>query len=218
MALSKVDYNSINVTPAASKALKWNSSANGFETGDVGGSLVLLETQTASSDSTIDFTSNIDDTYDEYVFKIINAHPASDDVKLNVNFRDGGSSYDATKTTSAFATHHYENDSATALQYEVTKDLAQGTGVQTLHINTFKGSVADASVCTVLHLFNPSSTTFVKQFVVRSINMGNDGANSFTDDSFIQGYCNVTAAIDGVQFSFDSGNIDVGTFKMYGVK
>ena len=48
MALSKVDFNNINVTPAASKALKWNSSANGFETGDLGGSMVLLSTQTAS--------------------------------------------------------------------------------------------------------------------------------------------------------------------------
>jgi hypothetical protein len=49
MALSKVDFNSINVTPAASKAIKFNSSNNGLETGDVGGSLVLISTQTASS-------------------------------------------------------------------------------------------------------------------------------------------------------------------------
>jgi hypothetical protein len=32
------------------------------------------------------------------------------------------------------------------------------------------------------------------------------------------GYNNVTAAIDGVQFSFDSGNIDSGTIKLYGIK
>ena len=57
MALSKVNYNSLNVTAAASKALKWNSTPNGFETGDVGGSLVLLATETASSSATISFTS-----------------------------------------------------------------------------------------------------------------------------------------------------------------
>ena len=54
MALSKVDFNNINVTPAASKALKWNASANGFETGDLGGNMVLLSTATASSSATID--------------------------------------------------------------------------------------------------------------------------------------------------------------------
>ncbi len=57
MALSKVNFNSMNVTPAASKAIKFNSSNNGLETGDIGGSLVLLETQTLSSAAgTVDFT------------------------------------------------------------------------------------------------------------------------------------------------------------------
>jgi hypothetical protein len=32
------------------------------------------------------------------------------------------------------------------------------------------------------------------------------------------GYCNVTAAIDAVQFKMSSGNIDAGTFKLYGIK
>ena len=75
MALSKVDYNSLNVTAAASKALKWNSGADGFETGNIAGALVLLATETASSSATISFTSGIDSTYDEYVFKFINIHP-----------------------------------------------------------------------------------------------------------------------------------------------
>ena len=182
------------------------------------GKMTLLQTQTASSSSSVDFTSNIDSTYPIYVFKIINAHPSSDDVKLNVNFRDGGSNFDATKTTTAFAAGHYENDSAYVLQYESTKDLAQSTSKQPIQINTFKGSVNDASVCTTLHLFNPSSTTFVKHFIVRSVNMGNDGSNAFVDDNYFAGYCNVTAAIDGVRFQMDSGNIDSGTFKMYGIK
>ena len=68
MALSKVNFNSMNVTPAASKAIKFNSSNNGLETGDIDGSLVLISTQTASSSSTISFTSGIDSTYKEYQF------------------------------------------------------------------------------------------------------------------------------------------------------
>jgi hypothetical protein len=35
---------------------------------------------------------------------------------------------------------------------------------------------------------------------------------------FTSGYCNVTAAIDGVQFKMSSGNIDSGTIKLYGIK
>ena len=43
-----------------------------------GGVLTLLETQTASSSATIDFTSNIDSTYDAYMFKFYNIHPSAD--------------------------------------------------------------------------------------------------------------------------------------------
>ena len=76
MALSKVDYNSINVTAAASKALKWNSTPNGFETGDVGGDLVLIKTLTASSSGTLSFVNGTSDvvlnnTYPIYFFKFI---------------------------------------------------------------------------------------------------------------------------------------------------
>ena len=39
-----------------------------------------------------------------------------------------------------------------------------------------------------------------------------------SEDAYAAGYCNVTAAIDAVQFKFGSGNIDAGTFKLYGIK
>jgi hypothetical protein len=36
--------------------------------------------------------------------------------------------------------------------------------------------------------------------------------------AFKAGYCNVTAAIDGVKFSISSGNIEAGTIKLYGIR
>ena len=97
MALSKVDFNNINVTPAASKALKWNSSANGFETGDLGGNMVLLSTTTASSSATVDFTSDIDSTYKEYIFKFIDIHPATNGAELQFQTDTGtNTSYNQT--------------------------------------------------------------------------------------------------------------------------
>ena len=63
-----------------------------------GGALNLISTQTASSSATIDFTSGIDSTYKEYIFKFVSIHPATDNVNFTVNFRDGGSSFDASKT------------------------------------------------------------------------------------------------------------------------
>ena len=211
MALSKADFNNINVTPAASKKLKWNASANGFETGDLGGSMVLLSTATASSSATLDFTSGIDSTYKEYIFKFINIHPATDTANFTVGFRDGGTDYDATKTTTYFRAYHSEADT-TAFGYKTDQDLAQSTSYQNL-CYSLDGD-ADGNTAGSLHLFNPSSTTFVKHFIARTSCVHSAPE---AHDSYIAGYCNVTAATDGVQFKMSTGNIDAGTIKMYGV-
>jgi hypothetical protein len=42
-----------------------------------GGTLILLSTQTASASASISFTTGIDSTYDEYIFKFINIHLSS---------------------------------------------------------------------------------------------------------------------------------------------
>ena len=213
MALSKVDYNSLNVTAAASKALKWNSGADGFETGDLVGSMVLLETITASTSDLVTFDSNIDSTYAEYIFKFTDVHPATDNVSFQVNFRDGSTAYDATKTSTAFYAYHDEGDTSTALAYSAGGDLAQGTGVQPLVLSMGNGN--DECCSGTLHLFNPSSTTFVKHFISRTASYS---YQDYTYDWYTAGYNNVTAAIDGVQFKFSAGNIDAGTIKMYGIK
>jgi len=212
MALSKVDFNNINVTPAASKALKFNSAADGFETGDLGGSMVLLSTATASSSANISFTSGIDSTYKEYQFHFTDIHPQTDNKTFFVLFRDGGSSFDATVTSTGFDAYHNEDDDATGLAYNTGVDLAQGTGGQVLFED--QGNDNDQCGCGILHLFNPSSTTFVKHFIARTRNTHH---GNYTADEYIAGYCNVTAAINGVQFKFASGNIDAGTIKMYGI-
>ena len=176
------------------------------------GSMTLLQTQTASSSSTIDFTSNIDSTYDVYVFKFIDIHPSTNSVNLQVNFRDGGSSFDATKTTTYFRAFHNEAGDSSSLGYDASVDLAQSTASQSL--NQSVGNENDESCVGTLTLYNPSNTTFVKHFMFR----GNRyNASNFTIDDYVAGYCNVTDAIDGVQFSFSSGTIDSGVIKLYGI-
>ena len=177
-----------------------------------GGAMTLLETQTASSSSTISFTSGIDDTYDEYVFKYYNVHPSADGTHLQGGFRDGSTAYDATMTTTFFRAGHAEDDGETYLAYRTDSDLAQSTSAQRLGI--FIGSDNDQCCSGELKLFNPSSTTFVKHFIART---SNTYYVDYHQDEYIAGYCNVTAAIDGVQFAMNSGNIDAGTFKLYGV-
>jgi len=182
-----------------------------------GGSMVFIKKLTASSSSTLSFVNGtsdvvLDSTYKEYLFTFNNIHPVDNSVQFLVNFRDGGTDYDATKTTTFFNAEHAEAGSTTGVSYITAQDLAQGTGFQPLTVDT--GNRSDESVSGYLHFFNPSSTTFVKHFIART---NNYVSNNYSEDSFIAGYCNTTTAIDGVQFKFASGNIDSGDICLYGI-
>ncbi len=178
-----------------------------------GGALNLISTQTASSSSTISFTSGIDSTYKEYIFKFINMHPGTDNTAFQINFSiDGGSNYNVTKTSSAFTAAHKEDGATAFIQYEPGDDLAQGTGYQNLSFPV--GSDNDQSVSATLQLFDPSNTTFVKHFI-STCNASEKG--DYTGNHFVAGYANTTSAINAVDFKFASGNIDSGVIKLYGV-
>jgi len=178
-----------------------------------GGVWNLIQTLTSDgSDATLTFDSNIDSTYDEYVFKFISIHPQTDDKNFQVNFRDGSTAYDATKTTTYFHATHDEGDSATSLAYIAGHDLAQSTGAQILSEGI--SSDADHGSSGALWLFSPSSTTYVKHFICRSNGTRHSDISS---DVHVAGYCNVTAAIDGVQFSMSSGEIQGGSISLYGI-
>ena len=178
------------------------------------GALVLLSTQTASSSASLSFTSGIDSTYDSYVFKLINIHPATDNTDFFFNLStDGGSNYNVTKTTTFFNALHDESDSTAVLGYSSGADLAQSTSDQRLF---GLGADADQNASGELQLFNPSSTTYVKHFIFR----GNDcDPDNLSIDRFVAGYGNTTSAINAIIFRFAGGvNIDDGIIKMYGVK
>jgi hypothetical protein len=176
------------------------------------GKMTLISEQTASSSATISFTSGIDSTYDSYVFKYIECNPATNATNFEFNLStDGGSNYNVTKTSTHFWAYHKEDDTTTSLDYWSGGDLAQGTGDQYLSYQT--ASDADAHVSGTLQIFNPSSTTFVKHYIARSLSYWDQNAPF---DEYVAGYGNTTSAINAVQFSFSSGNFD-GTIKMYGI-
>ena len=222
MALTKYNFNSFDVTSAASKALGFNSSANGFTTIDPG-SMTHIKTLTASSSATLSFVHGssdvvLDNTYPIYIFKFINCHTNTDE--RNVNFKgsiDAGSNYNVTQTTTVFRARNFENGSTPSLEYESAHDLAQGTGGQGLAGAAGSGNMgsgSDESMSGELMLFNPSSSTFVKHYIAR-VNYYH--ANNLSLDTFIAGYFNTTSDIDAVQFAASGGNFD-GTIKLYGLK
>jgi len=206
MALVKYNNNSISaVTSAASIP---------------SGALVPIKTLTASSSSTLSFVHGssdvvLDSTYPIYVFKYINIHPATDNVQFQFNMSvDTGSNYNVAKTSTYFYAYHGEDASEGAgLTYYTTGDLAQGTGSQPLSYSLGNGN--DESLSGELTIYNPSSTTFVKHFIA---NNNVYHKSNFSQERFVAGYGNTTSAVDAIKFEMSSGNIDLGTIKLYGIK
>jgi len=179
-----------------------------------GGAMTLLETQTASSSSTISFTSNIDSTYKEYVFKFYDIHPATDNTLLTFQGNaSGGSGYNETITSTTFYAYANEADDDTFLSYNAGQDQAQGTAFQKLTFDSI-GNGNDECAAGTLILYDPSNTTFVKHFVAT---FAMYYSNDRSDVAYTAGYFNTTSAIDEIQFKMSSGNIDAGVIKLYGI-
>ena len=193
-------------------------SATAFGSISALGEMRFIKKQTASSSATISFvdgTSDVvlDNTYKEYLFTFNNIHPQTNVKSLMVNFSDDTSShsYDLTKTTTEFYAYHMEAGTAQTLSYITGSDLAQSTAAQEIIREIGNGN--DDSGSGYMHLFNPSDTTHVKHFMART----NVTQPSLTEDVYVAGYVNTTAAVTAVQFSMNSGNIDAGDICLYGI-
>jgi len=187
-----------------------------------GGSLTLIKTLTASSDSTLSFVNGssdvvLDSTYKTYLFKCINIHPsASDEFSFNGSDDTSSHSYDVIKTTTHFYVIHAENGSQGNMYYNTSEDTAQGTGFQNLTSASQIGTDNDCVTNGELWIYSPSSTTYVKHFMARFPYM-DSRSPQYVYDCYTAGYFNTTSAITAIQFKMGSGNIDAGTIKLYGI-
>jgi len=182
-----------------------------------GGVWNLIKTYTASGDADLSFVEGTDDidftAYNEFVFKFYDLNPADDDKKFQFNVSiDTGSNYNVAKTTAFFRAYHDEADTEAVLGYVTGNDLAQGTGVQVFTESA--GNGADESAYGELHLFAPSSTTFVKHFYSRTSTYY---TSDYAMDVYVAGYANTTSAVDAIQFSVESGGNFDGSISLYGI-
>ena len=167
--------------------------------------------QTADGDSAISFTSGITSTYGEYIFKFYNIHPATNSTTFGFQCSiDSGSNYNISLTGTGIQTLHGEGDAVVGPSAD-----HPDTGTGFFKLTDTTGNDNDQSAAGELHLFNPSSTTYVKHFIA-SVTCSH--ANDHTSIYHTAGYFNTTDNIDAVRFQMSSGNLDTGTIKMWGVK
>jgi len=183
------------------------------------GSMTFIKKLTASSSSTLSFVDGsssvvLDNTYKEYLFTFKNIHPATNNADLTFQGNAaGGSGFDETITNTVFFSQHAEDASYAAVAYSTGRDQAQSTDFADLSMSITNDN--DGCAAGYLHLFNPSSTTFVTHFISNTnTNMSGTG---YSTNMYTAGYFNTTSAIDEIQFKMDSGNIDAGDICLYGI-
>ena len=190
--------------------------AGALGSGVATGAMTLLSTVTASSSSVLSFTSGLTSSFDHYIFKFINIHPGSDGEHLQFQTNvDGATGFNESITAIHFRAVHNEADNDQYLHYHndpSSFDQANGTAFQP--IATYLGGDTDQASNGILHLFNPSSTTFVKHYTSE---FAIANSNDYIQHNFTAGYFNTTAAIDEIQFKMSSGNIDAGDICLYGI-
>ena len=172
------------------------------------GGLVLLEQHTASASATLDFTSSISTTYDDYQIDLINVIPATNAANLLMKVStDGGSTWSA-------STYNWS--------YIYLK-LTAGTNGNVSGAFDSSFHIADANWSTTsgggvsgrIHLPNPLNSSAVKVILheVVQFNSGDSTGYRYTGG----GYWATSTAVNAVQFLFSSGNIASGTIRCYGL-
>jgi hypothetical protein len=171
--------------------------------GSGSGSLILVESHTASSSASLNFTSCISSTYDDYQIELINVLPATNTtapwLRMSTN---GGSSYDS-------GTNY-----ASWYRYTGTSAGDSGGAAQTEVILFGNIANAGAGISGTVKLYNPNQSSVQKpvQF---------DLVNAQTSNTFRAmggGQYTVTgSSVNAFQFLFSSGNIASGTIRCYGI-
>ena len=196
----------------------WTSNGSGtlsnINSSLSGGGYTKISENAFSGNSTCDFITGIDSTYDEYLFLFINMRPSTDGAELQMQIStDAGSTWGQVGTTSYFKSLVDESGSNGQLGIDASFSIDNSNAAKNIGHNFDNG--ASSSGSGILHLFTPSNTTFIKHFTSTIQQVYSQSPNGSTT-RFSAGAWEVTAAITGVQFKFDSGQIN-GYIAMYGV-
>ncbi len=193
----------IGVTAAASSAGQVLTSTAGAPVFSKAGNMVLIQTQTASSSTALNFTTGITSTYNTYLIVFSNVVPATstDFLKFLVS-TNGGSSYLATGYLSG--ENVYSFNSATGTNANGTTSVFMSGSLSTT------AGFGTSGIIWCYDLTNGSQPMFSGQSAYRSSTGG-----TLTLANLVA--TNTSTTINALQFVMSTGNISTGTISIYGI-
>ena len=177
--------------------------------GSTGASLVLIQSQTASSSATLDFTTGIDSTYLHYLFFLENVKPVNANVALYMRFStNSGSTYQATN-------YQYNLQQQNSNGTDVSGN-SSGSGVTSAIVfgDQISNNSGEGGINGIIQIFDPAGSN-------QKFASGNGGylrSASVNASCTMGGLWATTTAVNAIRFLMASGNIASGTISLYGVK
>ena len=213
MAITTLNNRAINRSDTASSGQLWtatSATASDFQAG--GGAWTLLQAQTASTSSTISFTSTyITSTYDVYVVIMTDLVKSADggDIFAELSI-DNGSNFLTTYRYMYWADQDGRGDDIT--QFEGGSSTSSGK-IDVFGNIESPGNVSPEIMCGEMILHNPNSARG-KLVTVNGIMI--NGSGELTIQKSL--YSNVsTSAVNNIKFTPNSGTITSGSFTLYGL-
>lgn len=170
------------------------------------GSLVLLDSVTASSSSTVSLgAGNWDTSYNVYKVVMTGITPSSDSTNLRMRVLKSGTAQTDSNYDRAYL--QYRTDTTYGIVATVGGDYWETT-------NNSNGTTAGETAQGIFYLFNFNNTSEFSYIT-------NETTNLTADPILISvigaGTHKVASASNGLQFFYSSGNIASGIFKLYGL-
>ena len=177
-----------------------------------GAGWVLLDTQTASSSSALNFTTGLSSTYSAYVFVLVNVLPSSNFAALWAQTStDGGSSYASTSGDYVYGMAGISAGSGAFNQGNATT----ATSI-VLTTSSVLNDAASGGVSGSVYVYAPSSTSVYKQFTYQTVSSATSSVEMYSSSG--AGSRKSTSAINAIRFLFSSGDITSGTIRLYGLR
>ena len=179
----------------------------------LGGGWDFIETQVASGDATIDVI-NLSSDYFVYKFIWYGVQPATESTtKFYIRTSStNGSTWDGGSTNYAWANHRVSM--ATSPAHDPEGDNSDSE-IQ-VNGNDALGTNANELMDLEVTLFNPAGTEFTK---VKWEGCYFDSAATPLGNHIVGAGIRLSAAaVNGVRFIYSTGNIEVGTLWVYGIK
>lgn len=173
------------------------------------GAMVYLGTLTASNSATLDFTT-ISATYDDYVFEFDNLLPATDDVELWVR---AGTGAGPTYQTTSYITAGIAAKSGGATS-AMSRNTAIGIGSDSATESVGNDATYGISGRVTAYGVNSANLKFFTFLAGYLQSSGTTNTASCTGTSLWTGG---TAALTGIRFMFEAGNITSGVIRVYGL-